>query len=261
MNYNNRLGSKDNRLSSFTTIEYRDKKTSLNTNIRYQHPRFSTNLDYQIQSDNRQNTTLNVNTAVVFADGVFAVSAPINESFALLTGPNENKRAIAVRKGSGSFRHATGAEDKLPERYDAVIDGFGAAVIPNLHDYSLEHIQIDNKALPLGADFTKTDFDLQPSYHQGYHLRAGGEVGVIVDGYLIGKNNKKLALEGGELHCENNTGIPFFTNRAGRFRLMSVPTGKCQLLLFSLPKLTSVFFMIPNKKGKIYNLGEIIISN
>jgi outer membrane usher protein FimD/PapC len=131
----------------------------------------------------------------------------------------------------------------------------------NISSYHYNNINIDSTALPLGSDLESTEFDLKASYKQGYLLKAGGEPGVIVDATLVDSKGNPLSLKGGELTAIDfkKKPITFFTNRTGRIRLVSVPTGKYQLTLFDSKTKTKQVLNIPDKIGKIHNIGKIQI--
>jgi hypothetical protein len=102
---------------------------------------------------------------------------------------------------------------------------------------------------------------VKPSYKQGYILKAGGELGVIIDATLLDLSGQPLALKGGQLNALDvkRKPITFFTNRTGRIRLVSVPSGKYQLDLFDNKKETKQVLNIPHKIGKTHNIGKIQI--
>ena len=203
-------------------------------------------------------TNVRAKTALSFADGQFAVSKPIRDSFAIVKGPKNQSKKIAVNKGSVGFTRLEGKE--LPDRYHSLIQPNLPAVI-NVSSYYYNNVNIDSTALPLGSDLDSTEFDLKAGYKQGYLLKAGGEPGVIVDATLLDSAGNPLSLKGGELNAIDlkKKPISFFTNRTGRIRLVSVPPGKYQLLLFDSKNKTEQILNIPNKIGKIHNIGKVHI--
>ncbi|MCK5918180.1 MAG: hypothetical protein KAG34_07125, partial [Cocleimonas sp.] len=78
---------------------------------------------------------------------------------------------------------------------------------------------------------------------------------------LLDSAGNPLSLKGGELNAIDlkKKPISFFTNRTGRIRLVSVPPGKYQLLLFDSKNKTEQILNIPNKIGKIHNIGKVHI--
>jgi outer membrane usher protein FimD/PapC len=202
-----------------------------------------------------------VKTALSFADGQFAMSKPIHDSFAIVTGPENQDKDIAVIKGNANFSHSEGKA--LPDHYQGLIQKNASPAVINISSYHYNTVNIDSTALPLGSDLESTEFTLKSSYKRGYLLKAGGEPGVIVDATLVDSKGKPLALKGGELIAMDSQRKPitFFTNRTGRIRLISVPPGKYQLDLFDHQKGAKQVLNIPNKIGKTHNIGKVQINS
>lgn len=207
-------------------------------------------------------SNLRIKTAVSFADGQFAVSKPIHDSFSIVTGPKNQTKDIAVNKGSSGFSRSQGKE--LPDHYQGLIQKNSIPAVINISSYHYNTVNIDSTALPLGSDIEQTEFTVKPSYKRGYVLKAGGEPGVIVDATLLDLSGEPLALKGGQLIAFEMKGkrkpITFFTNRTGRIRLISVPPGKYQLDLFDAEEETKQVLNIPNKIGKIHAVGKVQVN-
>lgn len=240
---------------------------SLNANLSYRGDRAEIGVSQQVNQSKygkekyQYRTKVKVRTAVSFADTSLTVSKPIQNSFAIVTGPKNQDRDIAVAKGNTGFTRKKGNE--LPDYYQSVIDKEGMPALINLSDYHYSSVNVDSVALPKGSDPETTEFQLKATYKQGYLLKAGGESGVIVDGTLVSdKKATPLSLEGGQFTPFKRKGkpIPFFTNRTGRFRLISVPPGKYHLELFSQQLIRPLIINIPNKVGMEYQLGKIKIA-
>jgi outer membrane usher protein len=238
---------------------------TLNANISYRGEIAEMGFSQSI-TQNKQGTkkiqahsNAQIKTAISFADGQFAVSKPIRDSFVIITGPENQDKDIAVNKGGAGFTRSEGKE--LPDRYHSLIQKDISPAVINISSYYYNNLNIDSTALPLGSDLESTEFNLKSGYKQGYLLKAGGEAGVIVDATLLDTANKPLSLKGGELIAINSNKKPisFFTNRTGRIRLLSVPPGKYQLELFDNKNKTEQILNIPNKIGNIYNIGKIHI--
>jgi outer membrane usher protein len=208
----------------------------------------------------RARSNLRAKTALSFADGQFAISKPIRDSFAIVSGPENQTKDIAVNKGGSGFTRSEGKE--LPDRYHSLIQKNISPAVVNISSYHYNNVNIDSTALPLGSDLESTEFDLKAGYKQGYLLKAGGEPGVIVDAILLDEADNPLSLKGGELTAVDSKKKPiaFFTNRTGRIRLVSVPPGRYQLVLFDSKNKTERILNIPNKIGKIHNIGNVHIN-
>ncbi|MCK5897263.1 MAG: fimbria/pilus outer membrane usher protein, partial [Cocleimonas sp.] len=198
-----------------------------------------------------------VRTAISFADGQFAISKPIRDSFAIVIGPENQQKNIAVARGNSSFSRSEGNE--LPDHYQSLIQKNITPAVINVSSYHYNTINVDSAALPLGSDLDSTEFELKAGYKQGYLLKAGGEQGVIVDATLVNKKDQPLVLKGGQLVRVDKKSKPiaFFSNRTGRIRLISVPPGKYRLELFDSQNKNEQILNIPNKIGKIHVVGKV----
>ncbi len=248
-------------LSSYSGKE----NQTLNANISYRGEiaeiGFSQSITQTKQGEKKYQARSNaqLKTALSFADGQFAISKPIRDSFAIITGPENQNKDIAVNKGGAGFTRTEGKD--LPDRYHSLIQKDMSPAVINMSSYYYNNLNVDSTALPLGSDLESTEFNLKAGYKQGYLLKAGGEPGVIVDATLLDRTGNPLALKGGELVAleAKKKPITFFTNRTGRIRLVSVPPGKYQLELFDHKNKTPYILNIPNKIGKIHNIGKIYI--
>jgi outer membrane usher protein len=85
---------------------------------------------------------LTFGTALAFADGYFAWSRPVDNSFALVV-PYSNF------KGQRIGINPTG------KSYFGLIDNLGSGVISNLRPYNISNLIIDSSKIPLGYDLGK----------------------------------------------------------------------------------------------------------
>jgi len=236
--------------------------------LRYRDPKFDTSLSARhfdnLKSDIKsQRLNIGFNTSLACIGSDCATSYPINDSFALVSGPSNQDNKIAVNNNQGSFRYSDGNDTGLPDNYTSVIPKKGAFAVIPLESYLYQSINIDESTLPNGYDSEKTEFEVFPRYHQGFLVKAGGEPATIIDGILVGVDKKPLPYKGGQwipLANEDKT-IAFFSNKVGRFRVGSIPAGKYKLELFDYPDMNTVTITVPDKKGQVHELGSIVIVN
>ena len=165
-------------------------------------------------------TSLGFGTALVMADGAFAVSRPVVNSFAIVDAPKEGDYAVEPRTGFGS----------ADTRYAAYTDRLGAAVIPDLQPYLERSIQIDQRGdrTPPGAGSV---FNLKPGFRSGYRLRpaqASGRGTAAVVGVLADAAGAPLPYLSGEARRVGGKEIEpklIFTNGSGRFFLDGLEEG------------------------------------
>jgi outer membrane usher protein len=159
-------------------------------------------------------------TALVMADGAFAVSRPVLNSFAIIEPPNQGSYAVEPRTGFGS----------ADTRYAAYSDWLGAAVVPDLQPYLERSIQVnqrDARAAP-GAGAI---FNLKPGFRTGYLLRPAavqGQGDASLVGVLADANGVPLAFVSGEARRVGGTEREpklVFTNGSGRFFLDVLEVG------------------------------------
>lgn len=165
-------------------------------------------------------TSLGFGTALVMADGAFALSRPVLNSFAIVTPPEEGDYAVEPRTGFGS----------AVTSYAAHTDWLGAGVIPDLQPYLERSIQVDQRgerATP-GAGAV---FNLKPGFRSGYLLRPaqasdGGAAAIV--GVLADAAGTPLPFVSGEARRVGGKEPEprlVFTNGSGRFFLDGLVEG------------------------------------
>lgn len=111
-------------------------------------------------------------TSVLFADGVFAISAPIQGSFAIVrSAPVLGDTTIIA---NGKVRS----------------DGVGYIVVPTLIDGGENNIFIDAPDASMGVDLGKQSYLLKPNYNNGYLINFGSSGTMGVRCVLIDKSGK-----------------------------------------------------------------------
>ncbi|WP_299870970.1 fimbria/pilus outer membrane usher protein [uncultured Cocleimonas sp.] len=250
---------------------YQDDDTrQQNLNVQYRHNRFEStfaahNRYSMSDSENTQQLNVGFNTSLACVGGNCATSYPINDSFALVTGPSNQEAPIAINNGNNRFRYSEDNDTGLPDNYTALIPGKGDSAVVRLDSYRYQNINIDESTLPNGYDTEKTEFEVLPKYHQGFLIKAGGEPQTILDGMLVNTANKPLGFKGGQwVPVSNNNAkeentIAFFSNKAGRFRVISIPAGTYKLELFDYPDMDSIQITVPDLKGEVHKVGNLII--
>jgi hypothetical protein len=79
---------------------------------------------------------------------------------------------------------------------------------------------------------------------------------------LVDIEKKALGFKGGQWVPMDGDGktIAFFSNKAGRFRVTSIPAGQYKLELFDYPEMEETYVTVPNLKGKVHSLGQLVIN-
>jgi outer membrane usher protein len=165
--------------------------------------------------------SLQVGTAVAFADGAVGISRPIGDAFVLV-----DRRTRYRDYSVGVNRYGTG--------YAAVADSLGPAVLPNVASYSPTRVSVETDTLPVGYDLGPADYDLFPGYKSGYRITVGTDATVFASGTIVDRNGDIVGLLAGRLlHLSEGTVHQFFTNRDGEFRIYGLTPGAYQLTIGS----------------------------
>lgn len=201
------------------------------------------------QVTQRKVTTARVSTAIAFADGAFAVTPRIGDSFAILE-PHQSLHGHRVVLG-----------DLLTDsRYRSVSGLLGGAVDGYLSSYVTQSINYDVENPPPGYDVGLGVYRVRPPYHSGYRLIVGSDAYVTATGTLLDGKGKPVALGSGQvvdLSRPQDKAVPFFTNSVGRFALTSLrPNNRYQVRLY----LGSAFeFTIPPDSAGLVDLHLVTV--
>lgn len=194
-------------------------------------------------------TNLSFGTALVFADGYFGWSRPVDNSFALV---------VPIKNAKGQI---IGVNPSI-SGYQAQADTLGPAVVPELQPYQVSTLQIDAPDLPLGFDVGPSAYTLLPSYKSGTLIQVGTEATVFVRGRLLDAKGEPVALQVGEvtsLSDPNWQPVTLFTNRAGKFALQGLKPGRYEIRL-ELDQQNRIRFEVPAAQTGVYDLGVLEIS-
>lgn len=164
-------------------------------------------------------TSLTFGTALVMADGAFAIARPINNSFAIVgvdDGAGNYDIAVEPRRGFGSTETL----------YSAHSDWLGPAVIPTLPAYFDRTLQVDAPDAPAGTSIGGQVFSLRPGYRSGYRLKVGSSANASIVGTLTSPDGNPIAFATGEARRlgapPEEAPLQLFTNGSGRFFLEGV---------------------------------------
>lgn len=192
-------------------------------------------------------TTVNLGTALAFADGHFAISRPISDSFALFPRhPALSGQKVEV--------------NPVDEQPSAQSDFLGTAILPDLASYYQHHVVFDSPDLPLGYELGQQVYNVHPTYRSGVVIPVGTGATVLGDAILVDPADKPLPLERGQiLSLDDPTRPPieFFTSRAGRFRVEGLSPGRFRLIMANAPE-NAVVFVVPAGSAGHVQLGRLV---
>ncbi|MGE5538398.1 MAG: fimbria/pilus outer membrane usher protein [Gemmatimonas sp.] len=191
-------------------------------------------------------TSATFGTAIVFAGAHVGVSRPINDSFVLIAPhPRLSGQSILVNPVDNSA--------------DAKTDWLGAAVIPGVPAYRPYQLSIEAPDLPVGYDLGEQVFNASPTYKSGTLIEVGTGGTVMVDGTLLDPDGQPLGLYSGHiisLDEPDQRPIAFFTNRAGRFRVLGMFPGRFEVRLDTFPNRGQTL-VVPKDAEGMYNAGTV----
>ncbi|MFH1429490.1 MAG: fimbria/pilus outer membrane usher protein [Candidatus Margulisiibacteriota bacterium] len=192
----------------------------------------------------RQQMSIQLDTAIAYADGHFAFSSPIRNGFVLFY-PHPELEGIEI-----GFN-----------RSDAKIDGFGAAVIPDLDPYRENSIMVKADNIPLGVDIGQQLYRLFPGQNSGFAIQVGAPGKVIVTGQMLDKNGNPMKLKSCRIFSPDNKDIQaatFFTNRKGKYQIIGLQPGNYRIQVFGLDA-EDIIFNIPAGTKGLYKASDLIV--
>lgn len=188
-----------------------------------------------------------VGMALVFADGLFALSRPVTNSFAIVAPTRALEgQWIGVNPGT------TG--------YSGAADWLGPAVLPDLQPYAASRLRVAAPDLPMGYSLGEEERVLRPTYRSGTVVRVGEEGSVLLRGVLRDEQGAPVALTSGtvvRMAEALEEPVAFFTNRTGRFVLPALRPGAYLLRLDGAPQ--GVHFSIPEGSVGVFELGQVAL--
>ncbi|MEP1080330.1 fimbria/pilus outer membrane usher protein [Leptolyngbya sp. PL-A3] len=141
-------------INLLSQIRYRGYRADLTLNHEIDIP-------YEASALTTQATRLTWGTALVFADGVWGWSRPVDNSFAIFArqGTAQNEVVEINPSLNGPLAQA---------------DALGPAVVP-ISPYALTSLSVNAPSLPAGSDLGPNSYTLFPSYRSGTLIRVGSE--------------------------------------------------------------------------------------
>lgn len=214
--------------------------------------------NYFSDGDRDLRTELTFGTALVMADGQFALSRPIRNSFAIIKAnkkAGEYQIAVEPRTGFGSSK----------TRYSAYSGSLGPAVINTITPYFNRTLQVDAPDAPAGVSLGGQVFALNPGYRSGYNLEVGNSRNVSLVGNLVDRDGDPFTFitaqaQNADIGAEHNEPSQIFTNAKGRFFLEGVEAGQTYnitILVDGKPETKTI--AIPDDVTGIYEPDSYII--
>lgn len=231
-------------LSSTLGMQNNHGQNDIHGNVRYLGQRAELDLNQDTQLDGESRTGLRWGTALVYADGTFGISQPIQDSFAIInsTGSLRAEGGLGVQRQGNHF---TGKEDWL-----------GPAVLPELTSYHNRRLEIEPRRAEADFDPQQNDVLLKPTYRSGTHVEAGQTASANVTATLIWPDRTPASLQSGTLTAADGSTTEFISNREGLMFIHGLPSGTYAGTFLGRPEAT-FRLMIPSNKQIGVDLGQI----
>lgn len=160
---------------------------------------------------------IGVESALVFAGDKVAISAPINDSFAIVYPSQALKESVVT------FRNR------------AQIDRWGPAVISDLNSYQNTRISIQQSDTPVGADLGTGSYYVNPPYGSGTLIKLGEGGTILLTGSLLDESGEPYRLATGQVISLEEEHLDkvkfFFTGQSGGFTVSGLEAGRYQIVI------------------------------
>ncbi|MBS0252178.1 MAG: fimbrial biogenesis outer membrane usher protein [Proteobacteria bacterium] len=193
-----------------------------------------------------ERTSLQVGTAIAFADGKIAVGAPITgDAFAIV------------------YPHASIADKEITvgdnNNVKAIADSWGPALVTSLPAYAPATIPVDAGDLPIGYSLGAAAFDTFAPFKAGYALEVGSDYSVSAYGTLVLADGTPLSLVSGTARSNERTkkSVTIFTNAAGRFGADGLAPGRWLIEMQTDGTPTTFVLDVPAGTKGLYKAGTL----
>jgi outer membrane usher protein len=228
------------------------KNIILNSRVAYTNNYFNlefshdSNFARRFNQSIRHESQLQFASAIVFANGEWAISRPVTNSFAMIVPHKLLKgQSIGINPdGRGGY---------------AARVKYRAAVIPDLSAYQLARLNIDAPNLPIGVDLGQSRLKLLPTYKSGTLIKIGQDPKVFLRSTLVDDAGAPIIFGLGEvvsLSEPDEPSMKLFTNKVGRFILKEIKPGRYVIRLNN-SRDYHVTFEIPSGTTGAYNIGSL----
>ncbi|MGK7874076.1 MAG: fimbria/pilus outer membrane usher protein [Xenococcaceae cyanobacterium] len=233
------------------TLQNSPTGDNLDASLEYTHYRGKIDVSHNVDVDNRDGSIENISrlrleTAVVFADGHFAITRPVTDSFVLVVPhPNLEGQTIELNPFRGGF--------------EARVDSFGPGVIPDLQSYRVSKVLVEALDLPLGYDLGSPSYTVLPTHKSGTLIQIGTDATVFIRGIIVDSQGEPVSLKVADVISLDDPdwqSVTLFTNRAGKFAGEGFKPGRYQVRFLGEEEAV-LEFTIPTGQTGLYDVGTL----
>jgi len=201
-----------------------DTEDATNTSARigYTHPAFRTSLSHRnrtlLEAGSLSNvSTLSLQSALAYADGVFSLSRQVSDSFVTIIseGSLAEVPLVVTRDGARTGRNLLG----------------GRTVLADISSYRPVGIAVEPEGIVLGLDEQALAYVIEPGYRSGTVIRIEAQYTVYAGGVLLDREGIPVSYQLARwTGAEGATG-EFFTDENGYFEVYGMQAGDYTLTL------------------------------
>ena len=244
-------GRRDNSLSAqVALIQRRGQDMGLDADADYAGYRYEAGFQHATGWDGASFDQARFASSLVFADGRFALSRPVANSFALIY-PHDDLKGHDIGINPTSL-------NEHDVSFEARADRWGAAVLPDMDAYYDRPIIIDTRHIPAGFDVGNSQVVLAPTYKSGIIVKVGSGADAYARGRITLANGQPAALLGGQVTGTGGYDRQVFTDRNGVFYVYGLARGAYHLSLIGRTG-QPLDFTIDQARGKMVDLGTFTL--
>lgn len=195
-------------------------------------------------------TKLQLGSALAFADGKWAISRPIRDSFVIVTG-HDSLAGLKVNV------------NELAKGAEAQLNRMGPAVVADVQSYYPRRIGIQPlDELDFGYDLGPSVYSYESGYRSGSRIIIGSEPLLFASGRCENSDGSPFSLQVGELRALDNEGAEsqtVFTSREGAFTIEGLRSGEYEIQWFDEDVLPSRFF-VPVDVSDFVDLETLVVT-
>jgi len=194
-------------------------------------------------------TKFQLGSALAFADGRWAISRPISDSFVLVTG-HESLKGKKVNV------------NELSKGAEAQLNRMGPAVVADVQSYYPRAIGIEPPdELDFGYDLGPSVYSYESAYRSGSRIMIGSEPLLFASGKFEDSEGSPFSLQAGDVQAlddEKTEPQTVFTSREGAFTIEGLRSGEYEIQWFDEDVLPSRF-SVPIDATDFVDLKTLVV--